>query len=197
MSEEQQQASTLVGTVELFSNVEPVEGEHHRVPGRRPRNSPPNTPPPLVDVIRLPQLVEDDEVLSKLSRILGGGSEEDGNNILKSYIRTVITEAAEEASDEAFDGETFNPVKFETEFAGFFLPASRRKRAMKREEIRKRKDELVQELEQIILETMNNAGRMTDESQNRFLAIQQELAELAELESKRQRRGKKPAPVSA
>lgn len=193
MSDETKDTQTLVGEVELFTNIAPTIGEHHRVQGRKPRNAPPNTPPPLVDVIRL-RLGEDEDPAEFLATVLGGGSIEEGSKILSAFLLNEIKEAAEEASDEAFEGDTFNPVRFEPEFVSYFNVLESRKR--QRISLKERRAELFEEMGHI-LEQIVATGSISEELQNRFAQIQLELREIEERQAKRAQRRKKPEAVAA
>lgn len=190
--------TTLVATTQVFENILPLTCEVHKVKGRKPKNHPKDAPIPLVNEVKLIVPSNDPDLFENLATIVGSGDPEAGRKVLNQYLVGVINEAAEEAAEDAFgEDDSFNPVRFETDFANFFAPESRkRKTGLKKKDIQEKKASLASELEEIVSRFML-AGSMEESDQNRFAQIKMELASLEEALAKKNRRGQKPAAVKA
>ncbi len=190
--------TTLVATTQVFENVLPLTCEIHKVKGRKPKNHPKDAPVPLVNEVKLIVPSNDPDLFENLAVIVGSGDPEAGRKVLNQYLVGVINEAADEAAEDAFgEDDSFNPVRFETDFANFFAPESRkRKTGLKKKDIQEKKASLASELEEIVSRFML-AGSMEESDQNRFAQIKMELATLEEALAKKNRRGQKPAAVKA
>lgn len=190
--------TTLVAKTQVFENILPLTAEIHKVKGRKAKGAAKDAPVPLVNEVKLIVPSNDPNLFENLAVIVGAGDPEAGRKVLNQYLVGVINEAADEAAEDTFgEDDSFNPVRFETDFVSFFQPESRkRKTGLKKKDIQEKKAGLASELEEIVSRFMVS-GSMDESDQNRFAQIKLELASLEEALAKKNRRGQKPAAVKA
>ena len=159
----------------LFNNTTPIEKV--LVKGRRPRNSPPDTPPPVFVQLR-PVFTGLEDVMRLVP----------SDTLYKLLYNTVLIPAAEEATEKALDKEgTLNPVLYEQTFLQALSPRVVLDRAQVKEQLEEKTRKLVELLSSVNLNAFKSEAER-QEFMKQVFQLQLEIKDLQQRLVKRTRK---------
>jgi len=116
-------------------------------------------------------------------------------NFISTLNREILRPAAFEASEVGFTEQGFNHIKYLENYKGYFDIRQAKSRGPKKADILQSQAAFAEELTTLMVKHM--AGQLLESDKNRFLQIKTELAKLAVLLAKKERKGKAPTSEPA